>query len=380
MTSQAGVQKGSGHEVLLEVRGLKVSFHTYLGEVKALDGVDFEVKRGEVLGLVGESGCGKTATALAIGGLLSDNARVEAGEILLEGKDLLKETKDELRQTRLREVSFVFQDPMTFINPVLSVGSQITEILESDKGFQAELVEYRIAELARAESKGPLTPAEAEERRSLEGLKEKKLSRKSLKRLAKLRTLDYMRTVRLPDPERVYNMYPFELSGGMRQRVMIAMALVRRPKILLADEITTALDVTVQAQVIRLLADLRGKIDASVVLITHDLGVVSEICDRVVVMYAGNVVEIAGVDELFANPLHPYTQGLLASIPRPDVLASEMKSIPGSVPNLIFPPGGCRFHPRCPKRFERCPMVKPPLIEVKPGHKVACLLYGGDAK
>ncbi len=377
MTSQASVQRGSDHEVVLEVKGLKVSFHTYLGEVKALDGVDFEVKRGEVLGLVGESGCGKTVTALAIGGLLSDNAKVEAGQILLEGKDLLKETKDELRQTRLREVSFVFQDPMTFINPVLSVGSQIAEILESDKGFQAELVEYRIAELARAESKAGLTPAEVEEKRSLEGLKDKKLSKRSLRRLAKLRTLDYMRTVRLPDPERVYNMYPFELSGGMRQRVMIAMALVRRPKVLLADEITTALDVTVQAQVLRLLADLRGKIDASVVLITHDLGVVSEICDRVVVMYAGNVVEIADVEELFANPMHPYTQGLLASIPRPDVFTKEIKSISGSVPNLISPPSGCRFHPRCPKRFERCPLVKPPLIEVEPGHRVACLLYGG---
>ncbi len=376
MTVRSEAQKEREGAAVLEVRDLRVSFHTYLGEVKALDGVDFDLRRGEVLGLVGESGCGKTVTALAIGGLLSDNARVEGGQVLLEGKDLLKETKEELRQTRLREVSFVFQDPMTFINPVLSVGSQIAEVLESDRVFQDELVEYRLDELAREESKGDLTRAQAEERQALEGLgRGKKLSKKVLKRLAESRALDYMRTVKLPDPERVFKMYPFELSGGMRQRVMIAMALVRRPKVLLADEITTALDVTVQAQVLKLLAELRGKIDASVILITHDLGVVSEICDRVVVMYAGNVVEVADIDELFANPLHPYTQGLLASIPRPDVHAEEMKSISGSVPNLIFPPSGCRFHPRCPKRFDRCPGVKPPLVEVKPGHKVACLLY-----
>lgn len=378
MTFQANVQRKSGDEAVLEVKGLRVSFYTYLGEVKALDGIDFDLRSGEVLGLVGESGCGKTVTSLAIGGLLPDNARVEEGEILLEGRDLLKETKEEIRQTRLKEVSFVFQDPMTFINPVLSVGSQITEILESDGGFQAELVEYRLDELVRAESSGGLTPPQSEEKKALEALRKgKKLSKKVLRRLAKDRALDYMRTVKLPDPERVFKMYPFELSGGMRQRVMIAMALVRRPKVLLADEITTALDVTVQAQVLKLLAELRGKIDASVILITHDLGVVAEICDRVAVMYAGNVVEVASIDELFADPVHPYTQGLLASIPRPDVMSKELKSVSGSVPNLIFPPSGCRFHPRCPKRFDRCSQVKPPLIEVKPGHKVACLLYGG---
>ncbi|HLQ03768.1 MAG TPA: ABC transporter ATP-binding protein, partial [Nitrososphaerales archaeon] len=188
--------------------------------------------------------------------------------------------------------------------------------------------------------------------------------------------LSYLRMVKLPDPARVFRMYPFELSGGMRQRAIIAMALARRPKLLLADEITTALDVTVQAQILRLLKELKEKIDASVILITHDLAVVAQVCDRAAVMYAGNIVEVAEVNELFANPLHPYTKGLLAAIPRPDS-RSELQSIAGSVPDLIFPPTGCRFHPRCPFAFERCPRTDPPLVEVSPGHTVACLLYGG---
>jgi peptide/nickel transport system ATP-binding protein len=365
---------------VLEISGLKVNFNTYAGVVKALDGVELTLNTGEILGLVGESGCGKSVTALAIGGLLSENAEVVGGQVLLEGKDLLKETKNDLRLTRLTDVSFVFQDPMTFLNPVLSIGSQITEVLTSDrKVFQKELVDYRLDELRRIEQqKGKLPEDLQAERKELENIGDKSKLRKSeLNRLAKLRALDYLRTVKLPDPERVYKMYPFELSGGMRQRAMIAMALVRKPKVLLADEITTALDVTVQAQVLRLLRDLKNKINASVILITHDLGVVAEICDRVAVMYAGNIVEVAEINELFSNPMHPYTQGLLASVPRPDTSKKDMKSIPGFVPNLIHPPSGCRFHPRCPKKFERCPEVKPPLVEVKPGHKVACLLYGG---
>jgi peptide/nickel transport system ATP-binding protein len=184
-----------------------------------------------------------------------------------------------------------------------------------------------------------------------------------------------LRLVRLPEPERVFKMYPFELSGGMRQRAMIAMALVRRPKVLLADEVTTALDVTVQAQILKLLKDLRDKIDSSIILITHDLGVVAETCDRVAVMYAGNIVEVADVFEMFQNPLHPYTKGLFAAVPKPDVTTADLESIKGSVPNLIYPPSGCRFHPRCPFAFEKCPQVKPPLIEARPNHFVACHLY-----
>jgi len=207
-------------------------------------------------------------------------------------------------------------------------------------------------------------------------LKTGKASRKEVERLARRYVIKILKTVRLPEPERIFRLYPFELSGGMRQRAMIAMALIRRPKLLLADEMTTALDVTVQAQILQLLRELRKEIDASVILITHDLAVVAEVCDRVAVMYAGNVVEVADVGELYTNPLHPYTQGLLASVPRVDSTIGARPSIRGSVPNLIFPPTGCRFHPRCPMAFEKCPNVKPRLVEARPGHHVACLLFG----
>jgi len=365
-------------EAVLEVKGLRVDFHTYAGEVKALNGVELTVEKGEILGLVGESGCGKSVTALAIAGLLPQNAEVVSGEILLEGRDLLRLTKEELRLTRLGEIAIVFQDPATYLNPVISIGAQITEILTSDrKRFQAELVGAGLKELQDRTEGKPLSPALEKEGRRLRSIEpSSRLRRGEVKRLAKLLALSYLRMVKLPDPARVFKMYPFELSGGMRQRAIIAMALARRPKLLLADEITTALDVTVQAQILRLLKELKERIDASVILITHDLAVVAELCDRAAVMYAGNIVEVAEVTELFANPLHPYTKGLLEAIPRPDARA-ELKSITGSVPDLIFPPTGCRFHPRCPFAFERCPKVDPPLVEVSPGHKVACLLYGG---
>jgi len=367
-------------ETTLSIEGLKVDFHTFAGDVKALDGVELALKKGEILGLVGESGCGKSVTALAVAGLLPDNAKVLGGRIMLDGEDLLKMSKNEKRRARLTKIAFVFQDPMTYLNPVLSVGSQLTEILTSDsKVFLKELVESRLAEL-EMEQKQPGSPhpeLEEEWRRLEIARKTSKLSKSEIKRLAKLRAINYLKLVRLADPDRAYKTYPFELSGGMRQRAMIAMALLRKPKVLLADEITTALDVTVQAQVLKLLTELKKEIDASVILITHDLAVVAEVCDRVAVMYAGNIVEVADVPELFSNPLHPYTRGLLESIPRPDAFSPNLKSIAGTVPNLIFPPTGCRFHPRCPKAFDRCSSVKPPLIEIGKGHFVECLLYGG---
>ncbi len=360
----------------LKINDLRVVFHTYAGEVQALEGVDLEVFHSEILGLVGESGCGKTVTALAVAGLLPINAEVVGGEVLLNGRDLLKMKKDEIRLSRLKDIALVFQDPMTYLNPVLSVGSQITESLTTDtKVFGDELIEAR---LSRLQALGTLAEPEKHEVARLQRLKEvHKMPKREAKRLAELRAIDYLRLVRLPEPERVFKMYPFELSGGMRQRAMIAMALVRRPKVLLADEITTALDVTVQAQILELLKELRDKIDAAIVLITHDLAIVSEVCDRVAVMYAGSIVEVATVDELFRNPLHPYSKGLMAAVPRPDVSKIDLESIKGSVPDLIFPPSGCRFHPRCPYAFDRCPKVRPPLIEVSEGHTVACLLYGG---
>ena len=372
-------QEAGGDADVLEIRDLKVTFHTYAGDVKALDGVQLNVKKGELLGLVGESGCGKSVTTLSIVGLLPPNAEVVSGRVLLGGVDLLKSSKEEIRKARLSDVAIVFQDPMTYLNPVLTVGSQITEIITREPGgFLHDLVEHRLEELGRS---GPPTDpppgAQAERERLSKVFSSGKVAKRELERLARDYVVSILRSVRLPQPEKVMELYPFELSGGMRQRAMIAMALVRRPKLLLADEMTTALDVTVQAQILQLLKELKSQINASVVLITHDLAVVAEVCDRVAVMYAGNVVEVAEVDELFRNPLHPYTQGLLAAVPRVDSDAGGQPSIQGSVPNLIFPPPGCRFHPRCPKAFEKCPQVKPPLVEVKPGHFVACLLYGG---
>jgi len=364
---------------VLAVSNLKVTFHTYAGDVKALDGVELSVRKGELLGLVGESGCGKSVTALAIVGLLPPNAEIVSGEARLDGIDLLEMKKEELRLTRLRDVAIVFQDPMTYLNPVLSIGSQITEIIDSQPElFMPELIKNRLEEIEAAErSSGALDGELQAERDKLRNASEvNQLRKDELKRLARVYAISILKSVRLPEPEKVFKMYPFELSGGMRQRAMIAMALVRRPKLLFADEITTALDVTVQAQTLQLLQQLKKAIDTSVLLITHDLAVVAEVCDRVAVMYAGNVVEVADVDELFRNPLHPYTQGLLASVPRVDVVA-EQKSIAGSVPDLMFPPSGCRFHPRCPKAFDRCPTAKPPLIEVGREHRVACFLYGG---
>ena len=295
----------------------------------------------------------------------------------MEGRNLLKLGKNEIRKARMKDIAFVFQDPMTYLNPVLSIGSQLMETLTDDK--KAHMPAFIGMKARELEKKLLSDPGSTSAKEELANLKagNVKIGRREVNRLAKLEVLEYLRVVRLPEPERIFKMYPFELSGGMRQRVMIAMALVRAPKVLLADEITTALDVTVQAQILELLKELRDKIEGAIILITHDLAIVSEVCDRAAVMYAGSIVEEATVEELFANPLHPYTRGLMGAIPRPDVKAIKLESISGSVPDLIYPPSGCRFHPRCPKAFDRCPKVKPPLIEARPGHKVACLLYGG---
>jgi peptide/nickel transport system ATP-binding protein len=364
---------------VLTLEKLRVNFHTFAGEVKALDGVDLSVRKGEILGLVGESGSGKSVTALSIEGLLPQNAEILGGKIMLDGRDVLEEKKEEIRSNRLTKMAMVFQDPLTYLNPVLTIGSQIVEILEADrKDFTRMLVSWRLAELDKAGAGRPFTEGESREVEHLRSLPaDSVLGKGDFKRLAKGYAISILGRVRLPDPERVFRMFPFELSGGMRQRTIIAMALVRRPALLIADEITTALDVTVQAQILKLLAELKTQIDTSILLITHDLAVVAEVCDRVAVMYAGNIVEVASVDELFKNPLHPYTQGLLAAIPRPDAVKGELSSIKGSVPNLIYPPSGCRFHPRCPAAFSLCPTRKPLLVEARSEHYVECFLYGG---
>jgi len=359
-------------EVLLTVSNLKLNFHTYAGDVKALDGVSFRIKKGEALGLVGESGCGKSVTALAIVGLLPENASVIDGEIVLEGKNIIKVAHDEMRKIRANRIAMVFQDPTTFLNPVLTIGEQLEEVfLLNPERLARVATEGRISEgLSEVKEEATHTKQDAFEAASA------KLSGSQAKKVARELSIDVLKQVRLPDPERILKQYPHELSGGMRQRSMIAMALARNPDLFIADEITTALDVTIQAQILELLRELKKELLGSTLLITHDLGVVAELCDRVAVMYAGNIVEVAYVNELYANPLHPYTQGLMRAIPMIDRKMDRLETIPGSVPDLIYPPSGCRFHPRCPFAFEKCKLVKPELIDAGKNHSVACHLYG----
>jgi peptide/nickel transport system ATP-binding protein len=364
-------------DALVEVKNLHLDFHTYAGEVKALDGVTFVVKKGEALGLVGESGCGKSVTALAIVGLLPENARITDGEILLSGENLLKMKPDEFRMIRANRIAMVFQDPTTFLNPVLTIGEQIEEVfLLNPERLSRIAAERNRTAAAKNEDNKEQSTNKAEKHQSTQLI----VSKAEQRRLAKTLTIEVMKQVRLPDPERILGQYPHELSGGMRQRCMIAMALARDPDLFIADEITTALDVTIQAQILDLLRELKkeflGVKGGSTLLITHDLGIVAELCERVAVMYAGNIVELADVKELFANPLHPYTQGLMRAIPMIDRRVEKLETIPGSVPDLIFPPTGCRFHPRCPFAFETCKLVKPELTDTGKHHTVACHLYG----
>jgi len=358
--------------VLLQVDNVRLNFHTYAGEVKALDGVTFTVKEGEALGLVGESGCGKSVTALAIVRLLPENAYVAEGRILLEGQNLRNISQDEIRKIRAHKIAMVFQDPTTFLNPVLTIGEQLEEVLlltSPERPARVTTASEQSGDLSRDEKS-------IERKEKTAQLISSKLSRSARKKAARALSVDALKLVRLPDPVRTLRQYPHELSGGMRQRCMIAMALVRNPILFIADEITTALDVTIQAQILELLRDLKRKLVGSTLLITHDLGVVAELCDRVAVMYAGNIVEIAEVNELFAKPLHPYTQGLMRAVPVVGRPLERLETIQGSVPDLIHPPSGCRFHPRCPFVFERCRVEKPQLCDVGEEHKVACHLYG----
>ncbi|PWH11984.1 MAG: methionine ABC transporter ATP-binding protein [Anaerolineae bacterium] len=320
---------------LLEVRNLKTYFFTEDGVVKAVDGVDFQVFPGEVMGLVGESGCGKSVTSLSIMRLISPPGKVVEGEILFDGKDLLKYTEEQMIHIRGNRISMIFQQPQTALNPVFKVGDQIAEVLDIHQSLGRQAGRARAVEL--------------------------------------------LKMVGIPDAERRAEAYPHELSGGMAQRVMIAMALACVPDLLIADEPTTALDVTIQAQILDLMRDLREKIGTSIIMITHDLGVVAEMCERVAVMYAGRIVEQTDVKNLFAQPLHPYTQGLIGSIPILGKLKERLEVIPGSVPNLVNLPPGCRFAPRCKARQQHnlviCTEQEPDLHEVIPGHTVRCWLY-----
>lgn len=323
------------NDAILEVKNLKTYFFTEDGVVKSVDGVDFYVKRGEVLGLVGESGCGKSVTSLSIMRLIGQPGKVMDGEIVFDGKDLLKIPESEMVHIRGNRISMIFQQPQSSLNPVFKVGDQIAEVLDIHQALGRKAGWDRAVEL--------------------------------------------LRMVGIPDAERRAHAFPHELSGGMAQRVMIAMALACVPELLIADEPTTALDVTIQAQILDLMRDLRDKVNSAIIFITHDLGVVAEMCERVAVMYAGQIVEQTDVRTIFAEPKHPYTQGLIGSIPVLGIVKESLDTIPGSVPNLINLPVGCRFAPRCKSRVEHnlmiCTDVVPELRPTSPTHTVRCWLY-----
>jgi len=318
-------------DICLEVKNLQTSFFTDRGVAAAVDDVSFSVENGETLGIVGESGSGKSVTSLSIMRLLQEpTGRITGGEILFDGKDLAKLTQKEMRAIRGNRISMIFQEPMTALNPVYTVGRQIAEV-------------YRIHE-------------------------------KLPKRVANKKALEMLSMVGIPSPEQRFKEYPHQLSGGMRQRVMIAIALACSPKTLIADEPTTALDVTIQAQILDLIKDLKDRLGTSVLLITHDLGVVSDMADKVLVMYAGSVVEYGTRDEIFGNMLHPYTRGLINSIPKMGNDNGELTAIEGMVPNIYDMPSGCKFNPRCPFAKSICREKRPALRDVK-GHKVRCFMY-----
>jgi len=326
-----------GMQPLLAIKDLRIEFDTFEGTSRVLDGIDFNLDPGMTLGLVGETGCGKSITAKAILRLLPvPPARFVSGEILFKNTDLLKVPEGVIRSIRGREIAMVFQDPMTFLNPVFTIEQQMVDVI-------------------LAHQKG-------------RGLRAAGLSRKA----AVEKAIALLGEVRLPRPDLRIKSYPHELSGGMRQRVLIAMALSGSPRILIADEPTTALDVTIQAQILMLIQDLVKRHSLSVLLISHDLGVVARICTRIAVMYAGNIVENGSTAQIFNNALHPYTKGLLNSILRFSERKAAPQAIPGTIPNLIEPPPGCRFHPRCLGARDICKREKPACLEIEPGHWVCC--------
>jgi len=330
----------NNNEILLEVKGLKTYFYTDNGTVRAVDDVDFYVRKGETLGVVGESGCGKSISSMSLTRIVeTPPGKYEGGEILFDGKTLMRINENErymisekeMRSIRGNDISFIFQEPMTSLNPVFKISKQISEPMILHRGMSKS-----------------------------DALKE---------------SIRLLEDVNIPNPERIVNEYPFSLSGGMRQRAMIAMALACEPKLLIADEPTTALDVTVQAQVLELMNELKSRINASIIFITHDLGVIAEMCDRVVVMYAGKVVETSPIIELFEAPQHPYTQGLIASKPDLETTDHRLHVIPGNVPDLTELPAGCPFHPRCEKSTDRCKQEYPPSHKISDEHIVTCWEY-----
>ncbi|MGM0603743.1 MAG: ABC transporter ATP-binding protein [Bacillota bacterium] len=317
---------------LLDVSNLNVVFYTYRGVIKALNGVELWMDKGERLGVVGETGCGKSVTSKSVMRLIEEPGEILSGDIIFDGRNLMDLSEKEMRKIRGNEMSIIFQEPVSALNPVMNVGFQIAEVIAKKNNTRIRK-QY---------------PAAAE-------------------------MLEFVGL----DSDRVMKMYPHELSGGMAQRVMIAMGLAPQPKLLIADEPTSSLDVTIQSQILSLLDDLVSKMGNAVMLISHDMGVVAEFCDKVLVMYAGNSVEYASVKNLFKNPLHPYTKGLLKAVPRIGRI-DELKAIKGTVPDLVDPPTGCRFHKRCPNMIDICKKERPPFTEVEPDHYVACYNYNDE--
>ena len=420
------------NRILLDVQGLVTYFYTEEGIVKAVEGVSFQIYEDEVLGLVGETGCGKSVTALSILQLIRPPGEIVGGNIIFQDVDLLNDPDVVMQKYRGNQITMIFQDPLNSLNPVMKVGAQITEVFLNHKmdELYAEAAQFtQENDLVKAKkesikqllkqlkneidmTKGGLNKSGEIEYQEevptkeqidteiianirqkednltavLDEMVELKKKIKDLKKKGNIFAVadrwaaKIIRDVGISDPEQIVNRYPHELSGGMRQRVMIAIALSCSPKLLIADEPTTALDVTIQAQILELMKRLQKEYKTSILMITHDLGLISEICDRVAVMYSGYIVEYGSIFKLFKNPLHPYTHGLIQAIPRVEKKVENLKTIPGMVPNLIYPPSGCRFHPRCEYRFEPCDTINPVQIETEPGYFVACHLYDSKYK
>jgi peptide/nickel transport system ATP-binding protein len=318
-------------EKVLEVKNLRIYYELPQGIVRAVDGVDFEVYKGEILGIAGESGSGKSTLALAVAGLLRPPAKVVSGEVLFMGTNLLSLTEEELRRIRGKRISMIFQDPSTYLNPVYTSGFQVAEVYEAHRGGSWRRYVGDVVKL--------------------------------------------FRMVKIADPERRVNAYPHQMSGGMKQRVLISMAIAEKPELIIADEPTSALDVTIQAEIVELLNEIRKETGSAIIFITHDLALLLEIADRIMIMYAGKIAEIGRAEEIAKDPLHPYTKALLSSLQYER--KKRLQAIPGSIPSLISPPPGCRFHPRCPLAFDICSKKDPQLYRVG-GRVVSCFLYGGD--
>ncbi len=386
-------------EKLLEIRNLKTNFYTEEGVVKAVDGVSFDIYEDEVLGLVGETGCGKSVTALSILRLVRAPGKIVEGTIIFKDINLLDLSEDQMREYRGNSITMIFQDPLNSLNPVIQIGKQISEVfLLHQKEELNEILDKRLSDWKKKRQEikdlekelkimktrdfpeGSGSDEMRELKAKIKNLKERKPKKPKLNDIVWEKSEDIIKEVGIPDAKGILKRYPHELSGGMRQRVMISMALSCNPKLLIADEPTTALDVTIQAQILDLMKILKKKFKTSILMITHDLGIIAELCDRIAVMYSGSIVEYATAEDLFKNPQHPYTKGLMGAIPSIEKKNQKLQTIRGMVPNLIYPPHGCRFHPRCDYRLEICDKVRPKWIEIANKYFIACHLFDPEYK